>query len=107
MDVLGLRCPAPDARQLLGLERGDGPTPTRQPLRSVLVANMGNPAEKTDTAISSGALDAMDTRASLPAKPVPPEHLHHRAPLNAPDPASFCSPGPAGSTDNSSPKGRP
>ena len=84
---------------LLGQQQGDVLTPARQHFRGVLVANMGYTAAEANTAIAAGALDAVAFGTSFLANPDLPERFRRGAPLNAPDPASFYSPGPAGYTD--------
>jgi N-ethylmaleimide reductase len=83
----------------LGQQHGDLLTPVRQHFRGVLVANMGYTAEEANAAIGSGALDAVAFGTAFLANPDLPERLRRGASLNAPDPARFYSPGPAGYTD--------
>jgi N-ethylmaleimide reductase len=84
---------------LLGQQQGDVLTPARQHFRGVLVANMRYTAAEANTAIAAGALDAVAFGTSFLANPDLPERFCRGAALNAPDPASFYSPGPAGYTD--------
>ena len=84
---------------LLGQQHGDVLTPARQHFQGVLVANMAYTAEEANAAIATGALDAVAFGTSFLANPDLPERFRRGAPLNAPDPASFYSPGPAGYTD--------
>jgi N-ethylmaleimide reductase len=56
-------------------------------------------AEEANAAIAAGALDAVAFGTSFLANPDLPERFRRGAPLNAPDPASLYSPGPAGYTD--------
>jgi N-ethylmaleimide reductase len=73
----------------------------------VLVANMAYTAEEANAAITAGALDAVAFGTSFLANPDLPERFRQGAPLNAPDPASFYSPGPAGYTDYPSLESQP
>jgi N-ethylmaleimide reductase len=84
---------------MLGQQQGDVLTPARQHFRGVLVANMGYTAAEANAAITAGALDAVAFGTSFLANPDLPERFRCGAPLNAHDPASFYSPGPAGYTD--------
>lgn len=84
---------------LLGQQQGDVLTPARQHFRGVLVANMGYSAGEANAAIAAGALDAVTFGTSFLANPDLPERFRRGAGLNAPDPASFYSAGPAGYTD--------
>ena len=84
---------------LLAQQQGDVLTPARQHFRGVLVANMGYTAAEANAAIAAGALDAVAFGTSFLANPDLPERFRRGAPLNAPDPASFYSPGPTGYTD--------
>jgi len=84
---------------LLGQQQGDVLTPARQHFRGVLVANMGYTAAEANAAIAAGALDVVAFGTSFLANPDLPERFRRGAPLNAPDPASFYSSGPAGYTD--------
>ena len=84
---------------LLGQQHGDLLTPARQQFQGVLVANMGYTAEEANAAISSGAIDAVAFGTSFLANPDLPERFRRGAALNAPNPTTFYSPGPAGYTD--------
>ena len=84
---------------LLGQQHGDVLTPARQQFRGVLVANMGYTAAEANGAITAGAVDAVAFGTGFLANPDLPERIRRDAPLQAPDPATFYSPGPAGYTD--------
>ena len=84
---------------LLGQQHGDVLTPARQQFRGVLVANMGYTAAEANAAIAAGAVDAVAFGTGFLANPDLPERIRRQAPLQAPDPATFYSPGPAGYTD--------
>ncbi|MCP9892123.1 alkene reductase [Cyanobium sp. Aljojuca 7D2] len=84
---------------LLAQQQGDVLTPARQHFRGLLVANMGYTAAEANAAIAAGDLDAVAFGTSFMANPDLPERFRRGAPLNAPDPASFYSPGPTGYTD--------
>ncbi|MFN9646087.1 MAG: alkene reductase [Cyanobacteriota bacterium] len=84
---------------LLGQRHGDVLTPAREHFRGVLVANMGYTAAEATGAIETGAVDAVAFGTAFLANPDLPERFRRGAPLQAPDPATFYSPGPAGYTD--------
>lgn len=82
-----------------GQQSGDVMTPARAHYRGVLIGNMGyTPAEAAD-AIGAGLLDAVAFGNSFLANPDLPARIAAGAPLNAPNPATFYTPGPAGYTD--------
>jgi N-ethylmaleimide reductase len=82
-----------------GQQKGDVLTPVRKHFRGVLVANMGYTGAEAAAAISAGAVDAVAFGTGFLANPDLPERLRRGAPLNAPDAATFYSPGPRGYTD--------
>jgi N-ethylmaleimide reductase len=84
---------------LLGLQHGDVLTPAREQFHGVLVANMGYGAAEAQAAIEAGTVDAVAFGTSFLANPDLPERFRLGAPLQAPDPATFYSPGPVGYTD--------
>ena len=84
---------------LLGAQHGDVLTPAREQFNGVLVANMGYSADEANAAITAGTIDAVAFGTSFLANPDLPERFRRGANLNAPDPATFYSPGPAGYTD--------
>lgn len=84
---------------LLGQQHGDVLTPAREQFNGVLVANMGYSADEANAAIAAGAIDAVAFGTSFLANPDLPERFRRGASLNAPDPATFYSPGPAGYID--------
>jgi N-ethylmaleimide reductase len=86
-------------RDFLQEQSGDVITPTRQNFRGVLIGNMGYSAAEAKAAIDAGLLDAVAFGNSFLANPDLPERIKRGAELNAPDPATFYSPGPAGYTD--------
>lgn len=83
----------------LGRQQGDVLTPVREHYRGVLVANTGYTASEAEAAIAAGAVDAVAFGTAFLANPDLPERFRRGAPLNAPDPATYYSPGPAGYTD--------
>ena len=83
----------------LGIQQGDVLTPVREQYRGVLVANMGYTAPEAEDAIHAGAVDAVAFGTAFLANPDLPERIRRGAPLNAPDPGSFYTPGPVGYTD--------
>jgi N-ethylmaleimide reductase len=82
-----------------GQQQGDVVTPVRERYRGVLVANMGYSSAEAEAAIAAGHVDAVAFGTAFLANPDLPERFRRGAPLNAADPATFYSPGPAGYTD--------
>lgn len=80
-------------------QQGDVLTPARQHFKGVLISNMGYTADEAEQAISEGKLDAVAFGTSFLANPDLPARIVAKAPLNAPNPAKFYSPGPEGYTD--------
>ena len=80
-------------------QQGDVLTPARQYFQGVLISNMGYTADEAELAISEGKLDAVAFGTSFLANPDLPARIAAKAPLNAPNPAKFYSPGPEGYTD--------
>jgi N-ethylmaleimide reductase len=84
---------------LLGEQHGDVVTPVRENFRGPLVLNMGFSAEEAAEAISKNQADAVAFGTPFLANPDLPARIQSGAPLNAPDPATFYSPGAKGYTD--------
>ena len=82
-----------------GQQQGDVVTPVRARYQGVLVGNMGFGPEEAATAVGEGKLDAVAFGTGFLANPDLPERIKAGAPLNAPDPATFYTPGPEGYTD--------
>ncbi len=80
-------------------QSGDVLTPVRANYKGTLIGNMGYTAAEADQAIAEGKLDAVAFGTSFLANPDLPARFSAGATLNAPDPATFYSPGPAGYTD--------
>ena len=80
-------------------QQGDVLTPARQHFHGVLISNMGYTADEAEQAISEGKLDAVAFGTSFLANPDLPARIAAKAPLNAPNPAKFYSPGPERYTD--------
>jgi N-ethylmaleimide reductase len=80
-------------------QQGDVMTPARAAFTGVLIGNMGYTADEAEQATAEGKLDAVAFGTSFLANPDLPERLALQAPLNAPNPATFYSPGPEGYTD--------
>lgn len=80
-------------------QQGDVMTPARQYFQGVLISNMGYTADEAEQAITEGKLDAVAFGTSFLANPDLPARIAVKAPLNAPNPAKFYSPGPEGYTD--------
>ena len=83
----------------LGQQHGDVLTPAREQFQGVLVTNMGYSAAEATEAIAAGAVDAVAFGTAFLANPDLPERFRRGAPLQAPDPATFYTPGPVGYTD--------
>lgn len=82
-----------------GQQQGDVVTVAREAYKGVLIGNMGYSADEADTAIGSGQLDAVAFGTSFLANPDLPARFRAKAALNAPNPATFYTPGPVGYTD--------
>ncbi|MBL9145181.1 MAG: alkene reductase [Verrucomicrobiaceae bacterium] len=80
-------------------QSGDVVTPARAAFKGVLITNMGYTAEEATKAIADGIVDAIAFGTSFLANPDLPARIKAGAPLNAPNPATFYSPGPVGYTD--------
>jgi N-ethylmaleimide reductase len=80
-------------------QSGDVLTPARANFKGVLISNMGYTADEATKAIADGSLDAVAFGTSFLANPDLPARIKAGAPLNAPNPATFYSPGPVGYTD--------
>jgi len=80
-------------------QQGDVMTPARQHFKGTLISNMGYTADEAEQAITEGKLDAVAFGTSFLANPDLPARIAAKAPLNAPNPAQFYSPGPEGYTD--------
>ena len=80
-------------------QQGDVMTPARQHFKGTLISNMGYTADEAEQAITEGKLDAVAFGTSFLANPDLPARIAVKAPLNAPNPAKFYSPGPEGYTD--------
>lgn len=84
---------------LFNVQKGDVLTPARQNFDGVLVSNMGYTGDEAAEAVANGSLDAVAFGTSFLANPDLPARIKAGAPLNAPNPAAFYTPGPAGYTD--------
>ncbi|MFZ1537632.1 MAG: alkene reductase [Chromatiaceae bacterium] len=82
-----------------GQQQGDVVTPVRAGYQGVLIGNMGYSPEEATTAVTEGTLDAVAFGTGFLANPDLPARIKVGAPLNAPDPATFYTPGPEGYTD--------
>jgi N-ethylmaleimide reductase len=82
-----------------GVQKGDVVTPVRAAYNGVLVGNMGYSPDEAEAAVQSGALDAVAFGTSYLANPDLPERIRAKAPLNAPNPATFYTEGQAGYND--------
>ncbi len=82
-----------------GLQKGDALTPIRANYKGVLIANMGYTPAEAAAAVAAGKVDAVAFGTGFLANPDLPARIQAGAPLNAPIPAKFYSPGPEGYTD--------
>lgn len=82
-----------------GQQKGDVLTPARAHYKGVLIGNMGYTPQEAANAIESGQLDAVAFGTAFLANPDLPARIKAGASLNAPNPATFYSPGPEGYTD--------
>jgi len=80
-------------------QTGDVLTPIRQNYQGIIIGNMGYLADEANAAIEAGLVDAVAFGTGFLANPDLPARFKAGAPLNAPNPATFYSPGPAGYTD--------
>lgn len=83
----------------LGQQSGDVMTPVRDAFDGVLIGNMGYSAVEAAAAIDADRLDAVAFGTAFLANPDLPARFKIGAELNAPNPATFYSPGPVGYTD--------
>lgn len=83
----------------LGEQSGDVMTAARAAYRGVLVGNMGYSPQEAADAIAAKKLDAVAFGTPFLANPDLPARVKAGAELNAPDAATFYSPGPKGYTD--------
>ena len=79
-------------------QRGDVMTPVRENYRGVLIGNMGYTPDEASAAIAQGKVDGVAFGTAFLANPDLPVRIAAGAPLNAPQPASFYTPGAAGYT---------
>ena len=82
-----------------GQQKGDVITPARANFKGPLIVNMGYTADEAAAAIGQGLVDAVAFGTSFLANPDLPARVKATAPLNAPDPATFYTPGTRGYTD--------
>jgi N-ethylmaleimide reductase len=75
--------------------------PIRSNYRGTIIGNMGYGAEEAEAAIADGKLDAVAFGVPFLANPDLPVRFATNAPLNAPDPSKFYSPGAEGYVDYS------
>ena len=82
-----------------GVQKADVVTVARAHYRGVLIGNMGYTPEEAEKAITEGKLDAVAFGTSFLANPDLPARIQAGAALNAPDSATFYTPGAKGYTD--------
>jgi N-ethylmaleimide reductase len=80
-------------------QAGDVLTPIREHYQGVIIGNMGYQADEANAAIEAGLVDAVAFGTGFLANPDLPARIKAGAPLTAPNPATFYSPGPEGYTD--------
>jgi len=80
-------------------QKGDVLSAFRAHFRGTLVANMGYTPTEASQAIAAGLVDAVAFGTSFLANPDLPARIRTGAALNAPNPATFYTPGPVGYTD--------
>ena len=80
-------------------QTGDVLTVARTNYKGVLIGNMGYNADEAAQAISNSTLDAVAFGTSFLANPDLPARIKQGAALNAPDAATFYTPGAKGYTD--------
>ena len=83
----------------LGQQHGDVVTPVREHFHGPLVLNMGFTPDEATEAISAKKADAVAFGTPFLANPDLPARIRAGEPLNAPNPATFYTPGPKGYTD--------
>lgn len=82
-----------------GLQQGDVLTPARAHFPGVLVGNVAYTGEEAERDIAAGRVDAVAFGVPFLANPDLPARIAAGAPLNAPHPETFYTPGAAGYTD--------
>lgn len=82
-----------------GVQKADVMTVARAKYRGLLVGNMGYSAEEGAQAVAEGKLDAVAFGTGYLANPDLPTRIERGAALNAPDQATFYTPGAKGYTD--------
>ncbi|QDL55040.1 alkene reductase [Rhodoferax aquaticus] len=82
-----------------GVQKADVMPVAREKYKGVLIGNMGYSPEEAETAITEGKLDAVAFGTAFLANPDLPARVKAKAALNAPDSATFYTPGPVGYTD--------
>lgn len=82
-----------------GKQQEDAITPVRANYKGVLIGNMGYIPDEAAAAVAEGKLDAVVFGTGFLANPDLRARIRAGAPLDAPNPATFYSPGPEGDTD--------
>ncbi len=80
-------------------QKEDVMTPAREHFKGVIIGNMGYTPSEAVSAIEEGTIDAVAFGTGFLANPDLPARIAVKAPLNAPNAATFYSPGPVGYTD--------
>ena len=80
-------------------QKGDVMTPARENFKGVIIGNMGYTPSEATKAIEEGKVDAIAFGTAFLANPDLPARIAAKASLNAPNPATFYTPGPEGYTD--------
>jgi len=82
-----------------GRQHGDVLGEARRVFTGAIVANMGFTPDEAEQAVGSGAVDAVAFGTAFLANPDLPARIRAKAALNAPDAATFYSPGAKGYND--------
>ena len=82
-----------------GVQKADVMTLARETYKGVLIGNMGYTADEAEAAVAAGKLDAVAFGTAFLANPDLPARIKAKAALNAPDAATFYTPGAKGYTD--------
>ena len=82
-----------------GVQQGDVMTTVRAAYRGELIGNMGYRPEEAAEAVRTGKVDAVAFGVAFLANPDLPARIAAGAPLSAPNPATFYTPGPEGYLD--------
>ena len=82
-----------------GVQKADVMTVAREKYKGALIGNMCYTADEAEAAVAAGKLDAVAFGTAFLANPDLPARIKAKAALNAPDAATFYTPGAKGYTD--------